>query len=355
MRSFRDRGRAHDRRPAPRARRWPGVLALALVLPLAGCATDPDAGADSGRPAAAPSASGPSAGGTGTPAPEVRAQLRVDGDVRRYLLHRPPAATPAADDGPRPLLIAFHGRGADAAELRAKTRLERAATARGMLVAFPEGLGHGWGAGTQATKQRPDPGLDVRFTEALVKHLVRTERADPDRVYVAGFSNGGSMALRMAAERPALLAGAASVSGQLPTGAAAVEPTGPVPVMVVYGADDPVRPLAGLPSPPPDPEEPILPTRSARDSAAAFAAAGGAGEPVTREEKGYDRTVWRLGNEAPGGDRRPGGGTVQLLVVDDAGHTWPGSTVPPPEGFGPVSKALDATDTILDFLTGPGR
>ncbi|MET8665014.1 PHB depolymerase family esterase [Streptomyces tendae] len=353
MRSF-FRGRA----PAPvsafavRARRWPGVLALAVVLPLAGCATD------SGRPDAAPSASGSSAvgGGTATAAPEVRAQLRVDGDIRQYLLHRPPA--PASDgdgdgDAPKPLLIAFHGRGADAAELRAKTRLERAATARGMLVAFPEGLGHGWGAGAQATKQRPDPALDVRFTEALIKHLVRTERADPDQVYVAGFSNGGSMALRMAAERPALLAGAASVSGQLPTGAAAVDPTGPVPVMVVYGADDPVRPLAGLPSPPPDPEEPILPTRSARDSAAAFAVAGGAGEPVTRAEKGYDRTVWRLGKDAPGGDRRPGG-TVQLLVVDDAGHTWPGSTVPPPEGFGPVSTALDATDTILDFFTDPG-
>ncbi|OMI88294.1 hypothetical protein BSZ07_18420 [Streptomyces sp. M1013] len=357
MRSFRDRGLDpdpdHDRRLAPRARRWPGVLALALALPLAGCATDSDSGADSGRPAAASSASGPATAGTGTPAPEVRAQLRVDGDVRQYLLHRPPAPGADDDDGPRPLLIAFHGRGADAAELRAKTRLERAATARGMLVAFPEGLGHGWGAGTQVTKQRPDPGLDVRFTEALIKHLVRTERADPERVYVAGFSNGGSMALRMAAERPALLAGAASVSGQLPTGSAAVEPTGPVPVMVVYGADDPVRPLAGWPSPPPDPEEPILPTRSARDSAAAFAAAGDAGEPVTREEKGYDRTVWRLGTGAPGGDRRPDG-TVQLLVVDDAGHTWPGSTVPPPEGFGPVSKALDATDTLLDFFTDPG-
>ncbi|MFJ6691186.1 alpha/beta hydrolase family esterase [Streptomyces sp. NPDC091294] len=347
------RTRDRDRGRVLRVRRWPGVLALAVVLPLAGCA------ADSGRPDTAPSATGSSAvggGGTASAAPEVRAQLRVDGDIREYLLHRPPAqaATATADgDGSKPLLIAFHGRGADAAELQAKTRLERAATARGMLVAFPEGLGHGWGAGTEATKQRPDPDLDVRFTEALIKHLVRTERADPDQVYVAGFSNGGSMALRMAAERPALLAGAASVSGQLPTGAAAVEPTGPVPVMVVYGADDPVRPLAGLPSPPPDPEEPILPTRSARDSAAAFAAAGGAGEPVTREEKGYDRTVWRLGKDAPGGDRRSDG-TVQLLVVDDAGHTWPGSTVPPPEGFGPVSKALDATDTILDFFTDPG-
>ncbi|MFB6554689.1 alpha/beta hydrolase family esterase [Streptomyces sp. NPDC056405] len=351
MRSFRDL--------SLRPRRWPAALALAL--PLAGCATE-SGGRDSGSPDSAPSASSTSRpGATASAAPEeVRGQLRADGHTRRYLLHRP-----AADDGRRPLVIAFHGRGADAAEMREKSRLEKAAGARGMLVAYPEGLDKGWGAGEQATERRPDPDLDVRFTEALIKHLVRTERADPERVYVAGFSNGGSMALRIAAQRPGLLAGAASVSGQLPAGAAAVEPTGPVPVMVVYGADDPVRPLAGWPSPPPDPEEPILPSLSARDSAAAFAAAGGAGEPVTEDRKGYDRTVWRLKEDPDSPDAPDASGTpdasdasddgreatVQLLVVDDAGHTWPGSSIPPPKGFGPTSKALNATDTILDFLT----
>jgi polyhydroxybutyrate depolymerase len=364
MRSFRDL--------TPRPRRWPGALALALALSLTGCATE------SGRPDAsppAPSASGPSATPDGratasatapATASEVRARLRVDGRTREYLLHRPPAA-----DGPRPLVVAFHGRGADAAELREQSALEKAAGARGMLVAYPEGLDRGWGAGTRATRGRPDPDLDVRFTEALIAHLVRTERADPGRVYVAGFSNGGSMALRMAAQRPGLLAGAASVSGQLPAGDAAVKPTGSVPVMVVYGADDPVRPLAGWPSPPPDPGEPILPSLSARDSAEAFAAAGGAGEPVTEAEQGYDRTVWRLRKtpakapgETPGkaSGKTPGktsdateadraaAATVQLLVVHDAGHTWPGSSVTPPKGFGPTSAALDATDTILDFF-----
>ncbi|MEU6454717.1 PHB depolymerase family esterase [Streptomyces sp. NPDC047065] len=328
MRSFRDL--------APRLRRWPGALALGLVLPLAGCS------ADSSRPDAAPPASRASGtGGTATAAPEVPGELRVDGHTRRYLLHRPAA------DGRRPLVIAFHGRGEGAADLREKSRLQRAAQERGMLVAFPEGLDQGWGAGAEATGQRPDPGRDVRFTEALIKHLVGTEHADPRRVYVAGFSNGGSMALRMAAERPGLLAGAASVSGQLAAGDGAVKPTGPVPVLVVYGADDPVRPLAGLPSPPPNPEEPILPSLSARDTAEAFADAGGAGDPVTRERKGYDETVWRP-KDGRGG---PDSGTVRLLVVHDAGHTWPGTTVAPPEGFGPVSKDLDATGTILDFFT----
>ncbi|MEU3662126.1 PHB depolymerase family esterase [Streptomyces sp. NPDC032940] len=320
--------------PFPR-RRWPGTLALALTLPLSACA----AATETDRPAATSAASSATApGGPATGAPGTRGRLRVDGRTRGYLLHRPAGE----GDGPRPLVVAFHGRGSDAAGLREQARLEEAAGARGMLVAYPEGLGQGWGAGTRSTRQRPDPDLDVRFTEALVRHLVRTERADPGRVYVAGFSNGGSMALRVAAQRPGLVAGAASVSGQLPSGAAAVEPAGPVPVMVVYGADDPVRPLAGWPSPPPDPEEPIVPTRSARDSAAAFAAAGHAGRPVTARARGYDRTVWHLAADPAD--------TVQLLVVHDAGHTWPGSSVTPPRGFGPTSRALDATDTILDFF-----
>ncbi|MFE5397526.1 alpha/beta hydrolase family esterase [Streptomyces sp. NPDC056568] len=323
-----------------RPRRWPTALVLVLALLPVGCAGDP------GRTEPAPPASGPSrSGATAGAAPEVRARLKVDGDTRAYLLHRP---TGGAGGGPRPLVIAFHGRGADAAELRGQSRLEQAAGARGMLVAYPEGLDRGWGAGTRATERRPDPDLDVRFTEALIQHLVRTERADPGRVLVTGFSNGGSMALRVAAQRPGLLAAAASVSGQLPAGAAGIEPTGRVPVLVVYGADDPVRPPAGWPSPPPGPGEPILPSLSARASAEAFAAAGGAGEPTTQERRGYDRTVWPL--DVPPRSAHGGAATVQLLVVHDAGHTWPGSDVTPPQGFGPTSRALDATDTILDFF-----
>ncbi|MGW2992127.1 alpha/beta hydrolase family esterase [Streptomyces sp. NPDC001193] len=268
----------------------------------------------------------------------------MGGGTREYLMHRPAAE----GGGPRPLLVAFHGRGADAEQLRRQSALDKAAEARGMLLVYPEALGKGWGAGTAATAQRPDPDADVRFAEALIAELVRTGRADPHRVYVAGFSNGGSMALRMAAQRPDLVAGAASVSGELPTGAAAVKPTGPVPVLIVYGAEDPVRPLAGLPTPGPAApgEEPITATVSARASAEAFAAAGGAGGPAEEGKPGYDRVTWPAG---------PAGAEVRLLVMHGAGHTWPGSTMPPPAGFGPVSTALDASSTLLDFLTAHKR
>ncbi|GAB7029217.1 PHB depolymerase family esterase [Streptomyces sp. NPDC021749] len=310
-------------------RAWYLALALLLGVAVAGCGT-------TGQPDSPAKAAG-------SPAPHqagTHEQLRVDGRARTYLLHRPTTH----DARPRPLIIAFHGRGSTASYLREQSRLDADPRARGMLIAYPEGLGKLWGAGTGRTARRPDPDLDVRFTTALIDELVRTERADPKRVYVVGFSNGGSMALRVAAEHPGLLAGAAAVSGELPTGNAVVKPTGSVPLMIIYGADDPVRPLAGMPSPSPAPagEEPVTPTMSARDSAAAFAAAGGAADrSTTKAEAGYDRTVWRL--KAPGA-------TVQLLVMHHAGHSWPGSRIKPPAGFGRTSTALNATRTILDFF-----
>ncbi|UUN28190.1 PHB depolymerase family esterase [Streptomyces sp. FIT100] len=314
-----------------------GALALGLAL-TAGCAPP-----DEPRSLPTPAGSSPNAGHTAAAA-DTRERLRVDGGTREYLLHRP-----GADGGaPRPLVIAYHGRGSSAEGMREMTGLGTAAAARDMLIAYPEGLHSGWGAGAAATGRRPDPDADVRFTEALVEELVRTEGADPLRVYVVGFSNGGSMALRMAAQRPGLLAGAAAVAGQLPTGPAAVEPTGAVPVLMIHGAEDPVRPLAGLPSPGPAAagEEPITPSMASRAGAEAFAAEGGARAPVERSEAGYDRTVW-----GPGDSRA----TVELLVVHGAGHTWPGSSVTPPAGFGRTSTSLDATGTILGFFAARRR
>lgn len=85
---------------------------------------------------------------------------------------------------------------------------------------------------------------------------------------------------------------------------------------------------------------------SARASAEAFATAGGAGAPAEEAQPGYDSVTWRPGTA---------GAAVRLLVMRGAGHTWPGSTVPPPAGFGSVSTALDASSTLLDFLAAQRR
>lgn len=313
------------------------ALLLAATAALTGCSSSP--AEPPGPSAPAPSAPAPSAA-----AADSRAYLKVDGTKRDYLLHRP-GKSAEAGHARKPLVIAFHGRTHRAEDMRKLSALNKAADRHGLLVAYPQGLNNGWGDGKAPTARRPDPDTDVRFTEALVKKLIRSEHADPKRVYVVGFSNGGSMALRMAAQRPRLVAAVAAVAGQLPTKAAAVRPTGPVRALLIYGDKDPVRPITGMPNPAPPTggSEPPTPTMSARASAEAFAAAGGAGAPATEKEKGYTRTVWA----AP-----PADAEVQLLVVHGGGHSWPGSAWSPSSSFGSTSKALDATGTMVGFLTG---
>jgi polyhydroxybutyrate depolymerase len=314
-------------------------LSTLLALSLAGCAEPPAKSAQPPeRPSAASSAASPAAS-----AADSRERLRVGGAERSYLLHRP-----GGDRRARPLVLAFHGRGESAEEMRARGRLDRAAGARGMVVAHLEAIDKMWSADTTATPGRPDPNVDLRFTDALVGSLVRRGEVDPKRVYAVGFSNGGSMALRVAAQRPRKVAGAVSVSGQLAVGTAkALTSAAPaaVPVLFVYGEQDPVRPMAGVPNPPPPKpgDEPMTATLGTRDSAVAFARTAGTKPPVTTARPGYDRTLW-----APG---KPGGAPVELLVMHDAGHTWPGAKVSPPANFGRISTALDATATLLDFLT----
>ncbi|MET9516618.1 PHB depolymerase family esterase [Streptomyces sp. NPDC002994] len=314
------------------------ALLLAATTALTGCSTTP---ADTTPPAP----SSPTSATAPPAATDTRARLEVDGTSRDYVLHRPAKS----GDGRRPLVIAFHGRRQTAEEVRRLSGLDKAADRRGLLVAYPEGLNKGWGDGGAPTAKRPDPDTDVRFTAALIKKLVGSGQADPRRVYVVGFSNGGSMALRMAAQRPDLVAAAGTVAGQLPTKPAEVRPTGAVPALLIYGDKDPVRPITGMPKPgPPAPgAEPSTPTLSARASAEAFAASagkkGGTPSPVTEKKTGYTRTVWD--SPSPRGD-------VELIVVHGGGHTWPGSAVRGNPAFGPTSKALDATAAILAFVTG---
>ncbi|MBT2489391.1 dienelactone hydrolase family protein [Streptomyces sp. ISL-96] len=315
------------------------ALLLAVTTALTGCSTTP---ADTTpRPSSSPTSAA-------APPTDTRARLEVDGTSRDYLLHRPAKS----GDGRKPLVIAFHGRRQTAEEVRRLSGLDKAADRRGLLVAYPEGLNKGWGDGGAPTAKRPDPDTDVRFTAALIKKLVGSGQADPRRVYVVGFSNGGSMALRMAAQRPDLVAAAGTVAGQLPTKPAEVRPTDAVPALLIYGDKDPVRPITGMPKPgtPAPGAEPSTPTLSARASAEAFAAAAasaagkkGTPSPVTEKKTGYTRTVWD--SPSPRGD-------VELIVVHGGGHTWPGSSVRGNPAFGPTSKAPDATAAILAFVTG---
>ena len=89
---------------------------------------------------------------------------------------------------------------------------------------------------------------DVAFLRALVARLAQEYRVDPQRVYVAGYSNGGQMAFRLAAEAPGLPAAIAAVAASLPTtGNDACRPVErPTAALLINGTRDPINPVLGV-------------------------------------------------------------------------------------------------------------
>jgi polyhydroxybutyrate depolymerase len=321
----------------------PALLAAAAVVLAAG--VTPGCRDGDGPPAGDAAEPG-AAAGRGQPACAEGAL-----EARRYVL------CTAGDDPGQGLVVAVHGRNSSADDMRATTALERPAATAGLAVVYPEARDGGWGDDTFATPDRPSGDEDVAFLDELVATLQEDPRIADGPVGVVGFSNGASMAMRYGAARPETVGAVVAVAGQLPRDPA-VRPSGPVPLLLVYGTADPLRPYAtGIPRPasPRRAGQPT-PTLSTPDSVAAFVAAGG-GRPT------HDGPV--ASDADPGDGTRleterwsDAGATLAVLHrVVDGGHTWPSALTPPPDGYGAVSRDLDASAEAVAFVVdqaGPG-
>jgi polyhydroxybutyrate depolymerase len=164
--------------------------------------------------------------------------VRVRGKTRSFLLHLPPVSA----SRPLPLILVFHGHGGNAGTAMEQTRMNEAADRRGFAVAYPNGSGRfgyvslSWNAQSccgYAERRRAD---ELAFVDTLVDALVRGAGVDRDRVFAAGFSVGGMIALRLACERAESIAGVADVAGAMPD--TSCHPARPVPVLLFQGEDD---------------------------------------------------------------------------------------------------------------------
>jgi polyhydroxybutyrate depolymerase len=292
------------------------LVAVALLLALigAGCG-------DPGQPASAPSPSAPpSAAQPGQPGPGDHS-LTIDvGGVRRtYLLHAPAGYT---GDAPVPLVIAMHVYPGTGALMRDLTGMDAKADRHNFLVAYPDGLERGFNAmvccGTAD---------DVAFLTALARHLVDRWRADPDRVYLTGMSNGGDMSFRGAVEASNTFAAIGVVSGGYggPRAEAAnYLPTSPVSVVTIIGMDDRFFSIfeTGL-------------TNWQQRLRCTPAAAPAPAPPVKR-------TVARCAD----------GSDVDVYIVPGMGHVWPGTG----RGqFAVPNAPMSATDIVWDFFAAHPR
>src|SRR5690606_38407289 len=169
------------------------------------------------------------------------------GSLSRDYLYYVPAGLPAG----APLLLALHGSLQNAGDMRTYSayQFERLADEHGFIVVYPQGYKGNWNdcRSTADYPARAENLDDVGLIEALVRHFAAAHQADPHRAFLVGYSNGGHLGLRIALERPQLLAGVAAVAASLPTpdNLACQTVEGATPVLFMNGTRDPINPFNG--------------------------------------------------------------------------------------------------------------
>ena len=280
----------------------------------------------------------------------IEDDLIHDGSTRLYDVFLPSGYDANSD---LPLVIMLHGGGGNKDVVQSFTQLNPVANAQDYIAVYPQGLeplaigGFSWadGRGTAADNTGID---DVGFIQSLINQLKSDYNIDGQRVYIAGFSNGGFMAQTLACEIPEEFAAAAALGSSLGIQQAADCTTDEAtPMMYVVGTADPEIPYNGGTMTNPN-VEPIIGVEAAVQ--------------FWVDKNGCDDTPQTTNLPDTVTDDNS---TVELLTYDNCncnsdvhfykiingGHTWPGNEIPSIEPqLGETNEDINAGLRMLDFF-----
>jgi polyhydroxybutyrate depolymerase len=301
------------------------------------------------------------------PAPVGDYELAVthDGRTRTALVRIPPQA---AAGQPLPVVLNFHGGGANARDHREYVGMDALADLEGFIVAYPNGTGLfeeflSWNAGVCCGYAADEKVDDVGFVRALLDALAARAPVDPARVYATGLSNGAMLTYRLAAQASDRIAAIAPVAGSmvLPERRSddvrpALEVPGrrPLPIMHVHSVDDPRTAYRGGLSEP----VPLTSTRTRHPDAEEVlyrwvAFAGCRAKPVVAETRAGAPGSAAAGHTATKYVFTGCRGEVEMALwkLAGAGHAWPGArhdTRSP--ALGPGTDVIDANEEMWRFF-----
>ena len=159
-----------------------------------------------------------------------------DGVNREYVLY-----IPNSYDGTSsvPLMLNFHGFGGSASDYMQEADMRSLAEVDTFILVYPqgsclEGSSH-WNPCPTGGDNKSDAD-DFGFVESMIAEISSQYNVDMERIYAAGYSNGGMMAYGLANYKSDLIAAVASVSGTMLN---CTGPTShPMPVIHLHGTSD---------------------------------------------------------------------------------------------------------------------
>jgi polyhydroxybutyrate depolymerase len=246
---------------------------------------------------------------------------------------------------PAPLVLALHGAAMNAGMMAAFSGMNPEADKAKFIVVYPNGTGLAdtllvWNSGGLGPERKnPD---DVAFIRLLLDAMARELKVAPKRVYVAGLSNGGMMAYRLALEMPDRLAAIAAVGGTLIQADAHLARA--VPAIHFHGTADRIVPYDG----PNAKRQGPMNFLSVPATIKTWVKWTGCPEtPIIREvpDQFQDGTRVRISTYGPGQEKAE----VVLVEVIGGGHTWPGQQ-PAFSIIGKSTREISANQMIWTFF-----
>jgi polyhydroxybutyrate depolymerase len=263
-----------------------------------------------------------------------------NGTDRAFTLEVPPDS-PA--DQPLPLVIDMHGALMDRGSIETMSRFSELGAREGFVVITPQALGD------KPIWDLSPSGRDVSYVEGLIDDVEQKLCIDTARVYLTGFSMGGMMSMVLACRQPERYAAIAPVAGvnSVDDCARAV----PVPLLAFQGTADSDVQFDGSLSTNVAALVPYTSGLTREQIVQTWALANGCGVPArdTALPPDVEQEVYDC----------PQNGSVEMYVIKDGGHTWPGSNPGPySEAIaGKTTQTIDATELIWTFFqqhTRPG-
>lgn len=282
--------------------------------------------------------------------------------ARDYILYVPPTYNPGT---PTPIVVMLHGRPSNAAEMARITNMNAVAGKHGFIVVYPEGLKHEWNAQfdlyNKSSHSVHTAGLepaglmqdDVGFLKTLTLDLGIDLNIDRHRMYIAGFSNGGFMTLRMACSASDTFAAFAEGGSALYTVMTDICKRGrPAPMFFMHGTADPSIPIDGVRTRDGESGMPTRVTLSVKETVALFARRNGCAEKgvmTTYAESGRSPGT-KVQRFVPNGCH--GDTPVVFYIIEGGGHTWSGVPGVLDEArFGKTNMDINASELIWEFFS----
>mgnify|MGYP002789727080 CR=1 FL=1 len=245
-----------------------------------------------------------------------------DGVYRKYVLYVPAIYNPADSV---PLILNIHGGSGDGYQHMQFGDFRPIADTANFIVVHPTAM---MGAGLLGSAPAPSWNLNANDSasnsdRAFLYNLIDTLRAqyniDTNRIYSAGFSQGGVMGYSFACLNNTRFAAIASVSaGMFPDVYNICSPTRPTPVIEIHGTSDPISNYDGAASafgtPPSKPVDTVIIFWVNYNNCNPTPTIINIPNAVTSDNSTVEHYIYSGGDSSS---------SVELIKVIGGGHSWP--------------------------------